>query len=95
MSANPLYHDVEGAPFRIGEGVRIVCSEDDTFDRAFLGRIGIVKYFEYECGCGQSFPLDPMIGIEFDNGTVEEFWSDELRCNPAPSKELVKRQSKR
>ena len=59
MSANPLYRERQRSPLQDWRSMRIVCSEDDLFDRTFLGRIGIVKYFEYECGCGQSFPLDP------------------------------------
>jgi hypothetical protein len=79
MSASPIYIDVEGAPFRIGERVRVGGSNDETFDRCFKGRLGLVEYFEYECGCGQSFPLDPMIGVRFCNGDIEEFWAEELR----------------
>jgi len=82
VRANPLYRDVKSAPFSIGERVRIVGSEDDTFDPVHCGRVGIVKYLEYECGCGQSYPLDPMIGIEFDDRTIEEFWREELSRYP-------------
>jgi hypothetical protein len=32
MSQNPIYNNVRGAPFRIGESVRVVGSEDETFD---------------------------------------------------------------
>ena len=83
MSANPIYRNVKDAPFRIGERVFVLDSEDETFDPVYCGRVGIVKYLEYECGCGQSYPLDPMIGIEFDNMTVEEFWREELGRYPA------------
>jgi hypothetical protein len=55
MSAWPIYTDVVGAPFRIGERVRVGGSKDETFDRSFKGRVGSVEYFEYECGCGQSY----------------------------------------
>jgi hypothetical protein len=75
--ANPTRHDVTGAPVRIGARVLIVASDDETFDAAYLGKVGIVKYLEYGCGCGQSFPSDPMIGVEFENGTIEEFWAEE------------------
>jgi hypothetical protein len=85
VSANPIHQNVKDAPFRIGELVRVLSSEDDTFDPTYRGRVGIVKYLEYECGCGQSFPLDPMIGIEFDNMAVEEFWREELGRYPAPA----------
>jgi hypothetical protein len=87
MGANPLHFDVEGSPYRIGERIIIKGSEDETFDPVYLGRTGIVKYLEYGCGCGQSYPLDPMIGVEFDNGTTAEFWREELsRCHPSHRK---------
>ena len=79
MGRNPIYHDVSGAPFRIGERVRVVSSKDETFDPHFIGRTGSVKYLEYECGCGQSYPDDPMIGVEFRARGTEEFWREELR----------------
>ena len=86
MRANPIYRDLKGAPFKIGERVRIERSEDDTFNSSYRGWVGIVKYFEYDCGCGQSYPIDPMIGIEFKNGKTEEFWKEELRYYPGPHK---------
>jgi hypothetical protein len=78
MSASPIYIAVDGAPFRIGERVRVRDSKDETFDRSFKGRVGSVEYFEYECGCGQSYPHDPMIGVRFRNDDIEEFWAEEL-----------------
>lgn len=53
-------------------------NNDETFNMDFLGQEGIVKYFDYDCGCGQSFPNDPMIGIEFPNGEREEYWKEEV-----------------
>lgn len=83
MLANPVYTDVEGAPFNIGQQVVVVGSEDQTFDCASEGRDGIVEYFEYDCGCGQTHPGDPMIGVVFRDGTREEFWKEELGpCDP-------------
>jgi hypothetical protein len=78
MGSNPIHHDVGGAPFRIGERVHILSSKDETLDHRFVGRIGSVKYLEYECGCGQTYPHDPMIGVEFRDRKTEEFWKDEL-----------------
>ncbi|MFH0990175.1 MAG: Carotenogenesis protein CarS [bacterium] len=69
--------DVFGAPFRIGQRVRVVSIVDETGDERFLEGEGIVVYLEYECGCGQTFPEDPMIGVRFLNVT-EEFWKEEL-----------------
>jgi len=78
VGARPIYVDVDGAPFKIGERVRVTDSKDETFDRSFKGRIGVIEYFEYECGCGQSYPDDPMIGVRFRRGRIEEFWAEEL-----------------
>jgi hypothetical protein len=74
----PIHVDVEGAPFKIGDLVVVTCGSDETFDCYYEGRVGTVEYFEYECGCGQSYPRDPMIGVRF--GTViDEFWREELK----------------
>jgi hypothetical protein len=78
MGPRPIYLDIDGAPFRVGERVRVTDSGDETFERSYKGRIGIVEYFEYECGCGQSYPNDPMIGVRFHKDRIEEFWAEEL-----------------
>ena|ERR1700690_1935509 len=70
--------NVRGAPFRIGQAVRICRLTDRTALRRLLGRRGIVEHFEYRCGCGQSYPGDPMIGVRFSDDEVEEFWTEEL-----------------
>jgi hypothetical protein len=72
-----LYEDVVGAPFRIGQSVNVIAITDETGDEQFLGKEGRVIYFEYDCGCGQTFPEDPMIGVLLGNRT-EEFWKEEL-----------------
>ena len=72
--------NVEGAPFSIGQSI-IVCGVADwAADRSFLFRRGIIAYFNYDCGCGQTYPQDPMIGVLFPSGHVEEFWREELSC---------------
>jgi hypothetical protein len=68
---------VLGTPFKIGESVRVVKINDETGNRYFLYKQGHVAYLNYDCGCGQSFPNDPMIGVKFARKT-EEFWKDEL-----------------
>ena len=78
MASNPLKYDVVGAPFNIGDKVHVISGTDETFDQYFLGRTGNVIYLEYECGCGQSFPDDPMIGVKFRK-RIEEFWKEELQ----------------
>jgi len=77
--AKPIYHNVEGAPFRIGQKVEVVGSADDTFNSDYLGHVGTVRYYEYSCGSGQTYPTDPMIGVQFPGGDIEEFWQGELR----------------
>src|SRR5258707_872230 len=59
-----IHVDIPGAPYRISTPVRVVQLVDETGDRRWLGRIGVVKYFDYSCGCGQTYPGDPMIGVE-------------------------------
>jgi hypothetical protein len=74
------YHDIDGAPFRIGDCVQILCNpnNDETFDETFSQHMGEVAYFEYDCGCGQTYPDDPMIGVKFANARFGEFWKEEL-----------------
>jgi hypothetical protein len=82
LGRNPLYCDVFGAPFKIGERVAVTNGVDDTFDSFYRGRVGVVEYLEYECGCGQRYPDDPMIGVRFSSDRVEEFWAEELALRP-------------
>ena len=77
---------VEGAPFRPGQPVRVSSISDETAHRTFLGKSGRVAYLDYDCGCGQSYPYDPMIGVIFADGTAEEFWREEL-ASRSPRKE--------
>jgi len=71
--------NIKGAPFRIGDVVEVVKASDETCDVRFIGAVGRIVYYDYDCGCGQTFPGDPMIGVRFDGGDVHEFWSEELR----------------
>lgn len=75
--AQPVFGNVEGAPFWIGAIVRVHCLADETADNYFLGRVGKVIYYEFSCGCGQSFPNSPMIGVRFRK-RIFEFWPEEL-----------------
>jgi hypothetical protein len=74
------HHDIDGAPFEIGQSVQVLNnpSNDETFDQKFVGLVGTVAFFEYDSGCGQAFPFDPMIGVQFDHGVVGQFWKEEL-----------------
>lgn len=53
-------------------------NNDETFNIELSGQEGIIKYFNYDCGCGQTYPNDPMIGVEFSGGKKEEYWKEEL-----------------
>ena len=77
--ARPIYHNIKGAPFSIGRRVQVLKLVDNTGNTALVGRMGRIEYYEYSCGCGQTYPSDPMIGLRFSNGTLEEFWTEELR----------------
>jgi hypothetical protein len=81
--ARPIRAPVPGAPRQPGDRVVVVAVVDSTTDPAHVGEVGRVEYLEYSCGCGQSYPDDPMIGVEFDGGGREEFWREELAPAPA------------
>ena len=78
-SRGPVHVDVERAPFRIGQAVRVHKIFDDAGDCTFLGKSGIIEHYEYSCGCCQSYPSDPMLGVRLPDGRLEEFWKEELR----------------
>lgn len=68
--------------FLKGDMIRVLPNpnKDETFNSDFIGEFGVIMYFDYECGCGQSYPNDPMIGIQFSNGQMEEFWKEEIQA---------------
>ena len=76
-STHGIHHDVVGAPFKIGDIVKVVLLADDTANARFLRKQGKVVWFEYSCGCGQTYPDDPMIGVQFKT-KAEEFWKEEI-----------------
>jgi hypothetical protein len=76
--SEPIFRNVSRVRFAIGGIVRVCRLIDQTGASQFLGLQGKIEYFEYSCGCGQSYPHDPMIGVRFANSEVEEFWSEEL-----------------
>ena len=70
---------VEGSPYQPGDWVRVVWVIDETVDPVHVGRKGLVHHLEYDCGCGQRYPDDPMIGVRlFCTGLTVEFWHEEL-----------------
>ena len=63
---------------KIKQIVKVVKLSDETGEESFLGKSGTVIYFDYDCGCGQSYPDDPMIGVKFADEEIEEFWKEEI-----------------
>lgn len=81
-----ITENVEGAPFLIDTIVVIgpPCDEEGWPERE--GQQGQIAYFNYDCGCGQSYPDAPMIGVGFPDGKIQEFWAEELTlCDASPS----------
>lgn len=64
--------DVEGAPFKIGQFVKVGKEK------------GIVQFLDYSGGCGESYPDDPMISVDVDDAYSEGgqgmFWKEELEA---------------
>jgi len=77
-----LCQDVEGAPVRIGEHVKIVeDSEDGTIGRRFLGRTGVVVALVFDDPIRQ-YPGDPLIQVCFPGIGEELFFPEELELSP-------------
>jgi hypothetical protein len=70
--------NIKGCPFKIGEKVKIKKPCDETGYPSYEGKIGVIQYFNYDCGCSQTYPNDPMIGVKFSNKKIKEFWGEEL-----------------
>lgn len=79
--ARPHRDPVAGSPFQPGARVRVVRAVDPGVHdvSGFVGAEGSVEYLEYNCGCSQTFPSDPMVGVSFTSGGAEEFWPEELQ----------------
>lgn len=65
-------------PYRIGDIVRVIPSNDDTFKASCIGKIGHITKFNFGLACGETFPDDPLISVKFIAGGKEEFWREEL-----------------
>lgn len=79
--ADPMRHHVEGATYQPGERVLVVRAIDRYVHDVseLVGKEGAVEHLEYECGCGQHYPEDPMVGVRFGDGQLQEFWREELQ----------------
>ena len=92
----PLRHALEtyvdGAPYQVDQVVRVdpivrqIARDEDHPELArFAWQKGVVvrlTYTEDDLMIGASFPDWPMIWVRFFDGTVWNFWADEL-CEPA------------
>ena len=80
LSPKYIKENIQDAPFKIGDIIKVKKQKrfDSTFEDKFEGWEGLVIFFEYNCGCGQSYPIDPMIGVRFLNGEIFEFWQEEI-----------------
>lgn len=82
LHCHPIRERVEGAPYQVGDGVLVVAICDEVGLSSglgpYVGRRGKVEHLEYDCGCGQHFPDDPMVGARMDDGELVEFWREEL-----------------
>lgn len=78
VPAGKIRQHVPGAPRQSGDRVLVVAVSDSTVDPGHIGKAGRVDYLNYDCGCGQRWPDEPMIGVVLDDGTEEEFWPEEL-----------------
>jgi hypothetical protein len=75
--------DVDGAPVRIGESVKVVSrSADDTISQRFLGRTGVVVGFVFDDPATQ-YPEDPLIQVHVDGLGEDLFFPEELELAPA------------
>ncbi len=89
--ARLLTANVPGAPIRIGQHVTVTKAIDETCLADQIGCSGVVVHLEYSCGCGQTYPADPMIGVQLDDGRTDEFWLEELDCPKEECDDLATR----
>jgi hypothetical protein len=74
--------DVEGAPVRIGERVKIIShSADDSMNRRFLGKTGVVVALVFDDPDLQ-YPYDPLIQVRVDDAGEDLFFPEELELGP-------------
>lgn len=64
-----------------------ICRDEfhDRLHEELIGSTGHLVHYDYDCGCGQMFPEQPMIGVKINSGMFKgetiEFWREELVCN--------------
>lgn len=76
---NIKMNNIKEAPFFVGANVKVKNNPaDETFDQSYIGRFGTVHAYNYEGGCGQTYPDDPIIQVKFGENDFESFWKEEL-----------------
>ncbi|MDY7230384.1 Carotenogenesis protein CarS [Hyalangium rubrum] len=74
--------DVEGAPVRIGEKVRIArAPPEDVLSQRFLGRVGVVVALVFDDPRLQ-YPADPLIQVRVPGLGEDLFFFEELELTP-------------
>ncbi len=82
LSSLIVVDDVDGAPVRIGETVRVVSSaSDDSMDEGFLGRTGVVVALVFDDPRSQ-YPRDPLIQVRVEELGEDLFFAEELELLP-------------
>ncbi|WP_426752495.1 Carotenogenesis protein CarS [Myxococcus sp. Y35] len=77
-----ICHDVDGAPVRMGETVKVVArSEDGTISQRFLGRTGVVVALVFDDPASQ-YPDDPLIQVLVEGLGEDLFFPEELELAP-------------
>ncbi|MCP3137936.1 Carotenogenesis protein CarS [Pyxidicoccus xibeiensis] len=89
-----LCSDVEGAPVRLGESVKIVSSSaDGTISLSFLGQTGVVVGLVFDDPATQ-YPQDPLIQVRVEGLGEDLFFPEELELAPAWARSLIARHRK-
>ncbi|WNG37594.1 Carotenogenesis protein CarS [Archangium violaceum] len=77
-----VVENVDGAPVRIGETVKLVnASLDGSVNRRFLGRTGVVVALVFDEPSRQ-YPHDPLIQVRVDDIGEDLFFPEELELIP-------------
>lgn len=70
--------NVKGAPYKIGDWIKVIDLADVYMSKSFIGKRGKVLYFNYNDSRGQYYPHDPKIGVRLKDGATVELWKDEV-----------------
>ncbi len=74
-----VHEAVPGAPFQVGQRVRVVCmADDDSLDERFVGQLGVVAGLVYDDVA--QYPNDPMVLLDGGQLGTDVFFPEELRA---------------